>query len=313
MRLEIVGVPNGVGSTITVNLALYGVTNLFGMDVTCSVNPVVLQGISATGGDGFNSSNSFIVDRGYQADGTWKLAASRLKPNQPITGSALAFSLNYTLVGAGLSPINCTLMGADPEGRDVPIIVLPTQLDLGMSSAGSSPTPLPVTPSAVPTSVLPPTASSPATATPVPAPSSVSGVVRYPGATSHEGITAVLFRDGQLFAQTTTDAAGAYRFENVPAGAYIAAIGAPQSLVIQRAVTVVDGQATTLPEDVLTMGDTDNSGQIDLNDAALVGANLNLQSQAIPNADLNRDGIIDIRDLVLIGSSFGLVSPLTPP
>jgi hypothetical protein len=319
LRVEIASAPTGLASTATINLALYNITNLYGLDVTCSVNPVVLLGSGSAGGDGFNSGNSFIVDQGYQADGQWRLAASRLQPNPPIMGNALAFSLNYMVIANGLSDITCTALGVDPNGRDITLLVIPALVDVLPTPAPTEPTltPVPPTETPLPTDVPTPTATPtvviPPTETPAPLPGSISGVVRYPAASDHSGITAVLFKDGQLFAQTTTDAAGAYTFSAVPAGSYIAAMGAPQSLIIQRAVTVTEGQPSVLPEDLLTMGDTDSNGQIDLNDAALVGINLGQTGQLVPNADLNRDGQIDIRDLVLIGSNFGLISPLTPP
>ncbi len=319
LRVEIASAMGGLASTVTVNLALYNITNLYGLDVQCAVNPAVLLGSGATGGDGFNNSNSFIVDQGYQADGRWRLAASRLQPNPPIMGNALAFSLNYLVIAGGLSDITCTALGVDPDGRDIPLLVIPALMDLSPTPAPAAPTATPVPPTAtplptdVPTPTATPTVVIPPTETPTPVPGSISGVVRYPAATDNSGITVALFKDGQLFAQTTSDTAGAYTFGAVPAGSYIAALGAPQSLVIQRAVTVVEGQPSVLPDDLLTMGDTDSNGRIDLNDAALVGANLGQTGQLVPNADLNRDGRIDIRDLVLIGSNFGLQSPLTPP
>ncbi|MBZ0289944.1 MAG: hypothetical protein K8I30_20135, partial [Anaerolineae bacterium] len=66
------------GQTVSVSLNLSNVTNLYGLQTDCAVNPAILQGVSRADGDGFASANSFFVDTGYQADGHWMVAASRL-------------------------------------------------------------------------------------------------------------------------------------------------------------------------------------------------------------------------------------------
>ncbi len=310
LRIEAVSTAATIGGMVAVNLTVLNATDIYGVDLTCAVNPVVLLGTTTTGSDGFNNSNSFIVDRAYQADGTWKVAASRLKPATAISGNILLITLNYLIINNGTSDITCTALAVDPQGRDVALTIIPTSLTIG---DGNGTVAVTSTPTTVPTSTATPVPTLQPTQTPIPVPGSVYGVVTYPGMNDHSGITVVLFKDGALFAQTATDASGAYQFNSVPAGNYIAALGAPLSLVIQHTVTVVEGQPTIIPDYQLTMGDTNNSGQIDLTDAALVGANLNLSSQLVPTADLNQDGLIDIRDLVLVGSGFGLASPLVYP
>jgi len=314
LHFEVTSGANTIGGTIAVNLMVVNVANVFGMDMTCTVNPVVLLGVNTTDADGFNASNSFIIDRGYQADGSWRIAASRLKPASAIAGNTLIITLNYLIINNGSSDINCNIVAVNSEGRDVPLTVIPTTIALGdMSSLTLTPlNALTIEPtSVVPTETPIPTVQP--TETPIPIAGSVYGIVRYPGINEHSGITVVLFKDGALFTQTITDAAGAYQFNQLQAGGYVAAMGAPLSLVIQHPITVIDGQPITIPDFQLTMGDTDSNGQIDLNDAALIGANLNLSSQLVPMADLNHDGMIDIRDLVLVGSGFGLISPLVYP
>jgi hypothetical protein len=112
------------GGSVNVNLNLLNVTNIYGLDVECSVNPAVLAGATRADGEGFNSANSFFIDRGYQTDGTWKVGATRLQPNAPITGSVTAFTLAYTVQAVGSTDVTCTALGVDPNGQPVPLQVV---------------------------------------------------------------------------------------------------------------------------------------------------------------------------------------------
>ena len=304
------------GQTVAVTLNLSNVSDLYGLQARCTVDPAVLTGTNHTGGDGFNDGNSFFVDTGFNpADGTWNVAASRLQPNQPISGTGVAFILNYTVQTEGSTAINCDIMGVDINGYDVSLQVY----NAGFTSAAA--------PSATPTEDVPPTETplptftpEPPTATPTvevvtPVPggqSIISGVVNYPGATDHSNITvALLAADQTPLVQITTNANGAYRFTEVPVGLYILQISAPQSLTIQMTVLVEnDGVTVDLGTILLPMGDTDDSGTIDLNDASLVGVNFGVDGGLVPNADLNHDTSINIRDLVLVGKNFGLTAPV---
>src|SRR5690606_7594802 len=113
-----------VGQSINVALKLYNVSNVYGIQSQCSVDTTILQGTTRTDGDGFNGDNSFFVDNGFQTDGKWVVAASRMQPNTPISGSATAFSLAYNVVGAGDGKLNCAVMAVDANGHDLEIEVI---------------------------------------------------------------------------------------------------------------------------------------------------------------------------------------------
>ncbi len=288
------------GETVVVTLNLHNVSNLFGLEAECLVDPAVLAGKTHSGGDGFNDSNSVWVDLGFQSSGSWQVAASRVRPNLPISGDTIAFSLNYIVQSSGSTPIICTILGVDENGRDVPLEIT----NAVYNGTGTLPPIEPTITTATPT--LPPTL--------VPTPgtlSSISGVVNIPGATDHSGISIGLYANNTLLAQITTTSNGSYLFTDVPVGSYVLSLSAPQALLTVYNIDVTaDGQVIDLGLEYLPMGDTDGNGQIDLLDAALVGANFGLDSSLVPNANFNRDTVINVRDLVQVGSSFGLVSPV---
>jgi hypothetical protein len=296
-----------VGEPVMVTLKLSAVADLYGLQVQCRVDPQVLKGINHAGGDGFNDSNSFFIDQGYQATGSWQIATSRLKPAPAISGDIVAFTLGYIVQNTGSTAINCSALGVNRDGRDLPLVVI----NGSYNGAGVivQPTPVPVTSTA--TVTVPP-------ATPTVQPgqkSTIAGVASYQNGPDNAGITVELLdANNKPLVQVVTNATGAYRFTDVPVGAYSVQLSAPLSLpVIHAAPVPADGQVIDLGKDTLLLGDTDNNKKIDVGDAGLVGANFGALGSVVPSADLNRDGIIDIRDLVLIGANFSLVGPVKTP
>ncbi len=65
-----------------------------------------------------------MVNGGYQPDGTWMIAASRLRPSPAITGAGTAFTLQWTLAQALLPALDCTALAADADGRTLPLTVM---------------------------------------------------------------------------------------------------------------------------------------------------------------------------------------------
>ncbi|MCB9454221.1 MAG: PQQ-binding-like beta-propeller repeat protein [Anaerolineaceae bacterium] len=305
LRLDVVPDAALPGETIAVQLNLYSVSNLYGLEAACLVDPTILSGATYTGGAGFNEGNSIFVDQEFQgADGSWRIATSRVNPNGPIEGDTTAFSLNYVVQAAGSTPIICSVLGVDANGRDVPLTMTNAIFD-------GTDTNLPPIEPTIPT----PTPTLPPTMTPTPsATSSIVGVATIPGATDYSGITASIYNgDGtSLLAEVITAQNGSFQFVDAPVGSYILALHAPEALTIMYAIVIdTDGQVVDLGEVVMLMGDVDSNTVIDVQDAALVGANFGLDSVLVPNANLNRDTSIDIRDLVLIGANFGLIGPVT--
>jgi hypothetical protein len=298
-----------VGSKVDVSLSLFNVSNLYGLQAQCAVDPTILAGVSRSDGDGFNAKNSFFVDNGFKSDGKWTVAASRLQPNPAISGNATAFKLTYNVLKAGSTAVNCSIVGVDINGKTMSLQVI--NGSFGGAVAGQD-TPAPTL---LPTEVVitpPPGSPTPAMTPPASGASTISGVAQYQNRPDNSGIKVQVFSAADTtkpLAEVVTKADGAYSFTDVPAGSYGILLSSADHLSVTKTVAVQsDGQTVDAGTLVLPAGDTDGNGKIDLADASLVGANFTVSVPPAPNmADINAD----VRDLVLIGGNFGKQGPVT--
>ncbi len=322
LLVDVIPAAGNPGDTVSVALNLVNVTDVYGLQTRCEVNPAVLMGVGHADGDGFDTTNSFFVDAGYQPDGSWLTAATRLEPSPPVSGNATAFSLLYTVQSAGSSAVNCSVLAVDQDGRELPLTVINGSFNGAPAepTATTEPTAeatLTETPTETPTTE--PTLTETPTETPTTEPtlpveqSTVGGAAAYQNRPDNAGITVQLIGlDGVLIAETLTAADGLYSFAAVPLGVHTLRMTAPQHITVERPVVVeTDGQVIEVGNTVLPAGDADDNGLIDTLDAALVGANFDVTAPPAPaNADLNGDGLVNIADLVLVGSNFGLTAPV---
>ncbi len=300
-----------VGSSVTVELNLSNASNLYGLQVDCTVNPAVLAGQTRTDGTIFTSANSFILDSNPQADGIWSLSGSLLNPAPAFSGSGTAFTLNYNVVGAGDSPVNCAAMAVDADGNEVAVTVVNSSFSVTVPvTATVTPTSTPM-PTTTPTSTPVPPTNTPVPPTAAPITGTISGTVKYEKRGSQAGISVTLLTGGATGAstgQTTTSADGAFQFANVAAGAYTVKMIGEGHLSAVYTFTLGAG-GITLNAVTLVAGDADGSGVIDLVDAGTIGANYKMPAPPAPtSADFNADGSINLIDLVLVGKNFGKTS-----
>jgi endo-1,4-beta-xylanase len=277
---------------------LFNVTDVYGLQAHCVVNPAVLVGVSHSDGEGFNSDNSFFIDQGFNAaDGSWLIAASRLQPAPAISGNVLAYSLNYTVQSEGDRTVNCEMMVVGTDGNEVAVEVI------NAVPTVTPPPPTPIPPTPVPTAEITPTPLFLAT---------ISGTMQYQNGPDSAGIKVELLSDITLIAEAVTQADGNYRFADVPAGSYTLQASAPQHLSVVYSLSLTEGgELPPLSSVTLPGGDTDNNGVIDVLDATFIGANFDIETPPAPaNADLNRDQIVNLRDLVLVGVNFGRQGPV---
>jgi hypothetical protein len=313
LRVDVAPTSASVGSKVDVSLSLLNVSNLYGLQAQCAVDPTVLAGVARSDGDGFNAKNSFFVDNGFKSDGKWTVAASRLQPNPAITGNAVAFKLTYNVLKAAATPVNCSVMAVDVNGK-----VMNLQVING-SFGGAVPTQDTPVPTLLPTEVVitpPPGAPTPEKTPPPSGAATISGVAQYQNRPDNAGIKVQVFSAADTtkpLAEVTTQADGAYTFTDVPAGSYGLLLSAGDHLMVGKAVTVgADGQSVDVGALVLPAGDTNGDNQIDLADASLIGANFSVSVPPAPAAaDINADKAVDVRDLVLIGGNFGMKGPVT--
>ncbi len=322
----------GANSTISVDLGLYNVQNVYGLQTTCKVDPNVLQGAARGDGDVFSSSNSFFADKGYQADGSWVVGASRLQPNPVFAGNGVAFKLAYTVKQVAQTAVTCTALGVDVNGKEVALKIINGSFNgaavVSAQSAAIAVTdvpplaPLPSDPAnlvlgtPVPDEVVNDIAGTTANAEALAASrlsSTITGKMLYQNAPDNSNITVqMVTTKGAILATITTGADGSYTFKNVPTGTVGITAIANLSLRIGKIVNITKtGQVVDLGSLTLPGGDTDNNGDISVTDASLIGANFDVPVNPAPaTADVNGDGVINIRDLAIIGGNFGLKSPI---
>ena len=312
LKLNVLPQSGDIGQAVLVMFNLQSVSNVYGLQVDCQVNPAILTGAGLVEGDGFNGSTSFIANKGYQPDGTWTVGASRLLPNPAINGDALAFTLSFTVLAAGSTDVTCVALSVDQNGDELPLDVVNSTFTGNGPTPTSQPTAMP-TATNTPEPTLMPTATFTPPPTPVPDSSSVRGILTYQSRADQSGIKVELYTtQAQFVSETTTASDGSFSFPNVPAGDYVVQATAPGHLALQHPAPVAnDGLGYDLGQHFLKAGDTDGNQVIDLTDAVFIGSNFNVPAPPAPNtADLNGDGIVNIRDLVLVGGNFGLTGPI---
>ncbi|MBZ0276055.1 MAG: hypothetical protein K8I60_07925, partial [Anaerolineae bacterium] len=294
------------GSQVNVALRMYHVSGVYGLQAECQVDPARLAGINHTDGDGFNGGNGFIVDQGFQSSGQWKVAATRLQPNPAISGDVTAFSFNYSVQSAGETPVTCNVLAVNGMGDTLPVQVVNSQYN-SLQPQQNIIIPPPEMPTVEPLPIIP---------LPTPAPvvlSTITGAAAYQNQPTNGGITVTLLRDGAPLVEVVTHDDGLFSFTDVPTGTYTLLTSAPQHVSTTLTVTVdVDGQTIDVSAGTLPAGDTDNSGTVDIADAAFVGANFGLDGSLVPvSADMNGDQVINIADLALVGANFNVIGPVS--
>lgn len=326
------------GDQVIVDLNLVNVQGVFAFQTQCVVDPNVLLGIKPADGDIFNTSNSFFVDKGFQTDGKWIVAASRLQPNPPFSGSGIAYRLTFQIVAAGSSTVACTPLAVDFRGQPLPMSVVNGNFN---SLPPTQPPQSTVEPTLIPVATVEPTepvlptaeATQPPeqTVEPTPVPevtteptapavtevpgalSIIQGVMAYQNHPDNAGITVQLLAvDGTELASVITGPDGVYRFTDVPLGSYgVTAVGVHHLRIAKTVEIITAGQLIDLGSLMLIGGDTDGNGSIDVADAALIGINFELPVNPAPaEADVNLDGFVNVRDLAIVGGNFGLIAPV---
>lgn len=324
VKVEVIPASADVGQGVLAQVSLLNVTDIYGLQLTCQVNPSVLTGAGLLKGDGFNDNNSFVIDQAYQADGSWTIAASRLAPNPAISGNILALTLGYTVSGMGNSTVECAAIAVDTNGQDTPITVVNGAFSGNGPVVTEEPTIQP-TPTIVPTNTPEPTLTATVeptqtempqpTETTIPSTGSISGAVVYQSSKVATGITVKLLAgDGSVLQEQPVSGEGQFSFANLAAGNYTVSASGAGYLTTNYNAAVADNQVVDAGTITLKAGDIDGNQTVDLTDAGFIGANFNQPVPPAPEAaDLNRDGTVNVRDLVLLGANFGMTGPIVLP
>jgi hypothetical protein len=151
-----------VGQTITINIQLNNVQNLYGVDVTLDWNPAYLslqtnQSFVGTSNGVLNTPVLVVQDTASQAIGEYHLVATSYSPATGFSGSGTIGTLTFTVTSTGQSSltVSSTLASYAPNGGTSEVIpgtdVSGTVDATSSSSSSASPTPS----SSSPTSTIP--------------------------------------------------------------------------------------------------------------------------------------------------------------
>ncbi len=169
-----------VGDTLTVQIIISNVQNLYGVDVTLNWNPSVLQLVSNTSQLGVESNPSGVLhapsgDPIYyaeadasQATGEYDLVATSVAPATGFSGSGTIATVKFTVISTGSAglALQTSLSDYNPAGASL-IAHTDTADSVTAVAAGSSSTPSSTpTPSATATSSITPGTSTTPTPTP---------------------------------------------------------------------------------------------------------------------------------------------------
>lgn len=321
VTVEVSPASANIGDSVSIALKFSDISDLYGFEATCRVDPAVLAGTGHVEGDIFTSANSFIVDAGYQSDGSWLVAASLLAPQPAFSGSGTAIILNYNVINGGSTAVDCDVLPVDINAQVKAVTVTNDQF-----TGNGQPTPITTEEPPTPVLTVVPSATAEPSATPLPTMtftplppddlSSIHGTAARQANPNQSGITVQLWRsDSSRMGELVTGADGGFTFTDVPPGLYGLVIWSPQHLTVTKLVEVnANGQVYEVGQLVMPTGDTDGNQVIDLLDASFIGANFRLPVPPAPaNADMNGDGMVNIVDLTLVGINFGRTGPVALP
>jgi hypothetical protein len=329
VRVDLSTTSANAGERVEATLKLFNVSNLYGLQAQCTTDPSVLVGADAAAGDAFPANSSFFVNNQFKTDtGAWTVGASLLQPAAPIAGNMTAFKLGYTVHNGGGSAVNCSVLGVDANGQEIPLQVIngmyvgngtaPTMTVPGVTNTPTVVAPTATTPA--PTMTTPPTEPTATVETPMETPpptalSTIAGTAKYQNRPDQAGISVQLLNGTTPLVSLMTNANGTFSFTDVPAGNYILEASASGHLKFSAPVAVqADGQTVDVGTITLLAGDTDNNGTVNLADASMIGANFGFSAPPAPTeADLNVDAVVNVRDLVLVGGNFGKTGTVVTP
>ena len=268
-------------NTVTVDIRIEDVTDLYGAEVHLSFDPARIEVVDADParpgtqiqegtfpdpGQGFVATNN--TDN---SAGTIDYAMTLLSPAPAVSGSGVVASITFHGKAEGTSPIAfVSVLLSDPSANEIP----------ATSEDGS------IT---------------------VIAAGNIAGKVFLQGRQDHTGATVTANPGGY---QDVTGSDGSYAISNVPAGTYTVIATMPGYLCAERSVVnVTAGQTTTLPDVTLIAGDANNDDTINIFDLVIVGNAFGSSPPSDARADINGDGTVNIFDLVLVGNNFGKSAP----
>jgi len=326
----------GESATVTVSLNNVPTDGYTSAEFTCTYDPTVLEAGNIVVADLFGSdaataindpqNGSFIVaiagsnDNKATTSGTvFTFTVTGLQAGQAVVeckvrvskGDSLlsdlpSTSANVTVVG--VAPTSTPIESPTPVESSTPVVTSTpdgTTTPVETATPVESPTPVETsTPIDTPTPVI--TDTPVPTDSPTPTPvldGTVTGEVL-----ASKPVTVTLFNvDNSEAATVNANPDGTFSLQ-APAGTYTVLASASGFLGAQSSVTIVGGEASTLPTISLLAGDIDNNNVIDQFDAMTIGMSYNSADPV--SADLNSDGVINVLDLELLAHNYRATGPV---
>lgn len=261
------------GAETTVEVWISQVADFYGAQFELTYDPAVVEGVSMVEGTAFTAfPDEYEVAQNQISSGVAKFAATLLRVPKagPLAGDLHLATITFRGLEVGTSPL--TLGGvqvSDSSGQPIAFVTQDGSITVECVTR-------------------------------------VEGAAVLEGRTVHGGISVTL--QGLTTLETDTDDAGAYVFENVPAGIYTLILSHDGFLSVEVLDMTVEGCVTTqLCTYTLLAGDLNNDNVVDIADLALCAAYFGTTG---PDGDVNADGVVNIYDLVLIGKNFKLAGPI---
>jgi len=130
-----------VGDTVTVDIRIEDVTDLYGIDVRLSFDPALLEAQDADGdpangvqiqGGSFPAPNFRVKNEADNGAGTVWYAVSQMSPTEPISGTGVVASVTFQGLTAGISPVEFTYQKmVKRNGDPIPATTEDGEIEIG--------------------------------------------------------------------------------------------------------------------------------------------------------------------------------------
>ncbi len=253
------------GDSVAVDVIIQGANDCYATQAVCSVDPAMLEIQQGDFGDFFDAVNRLVLLNTVDAAaGTWLGVISQQNPAGPLSGDGTFVKINFKAVSPGTTAITCEPIISDRDGFVQTV-----------SFSGAEITVIPF--------------------------ESLDGTVTYQGRLEQAGIDVTV--TGPVTLSAVTDSEGAFTFDQLKAGDYEVKVDADGYVPRCTTITVVKGEALTLPATTLLGGDLNGDDEIGIDDATLLTSNFGQTNAA---ADINGDGIVNVQDLAILGGNYGI-------
>ena len=260
------------GDVVDATVVVKNAASLYGLQMTCNIDPAVLSWESADFSDMFTDPiiGARNLDNG---GGTWTGALSQKFPAPALNGDGVFATFRFTALADGVTSLSCDPTASDSDGT---LLSMQT-LNTGVTVAR------PV--------VIPKT-------------STIAGSVKYQGRPTDQNIAVDVATLQQEI--VNEDGQGSFTIANVDSGTHTVMADAELFLPSCTDISVNTDEKVTLQPTVLRGGDLNDDNEIRVNDATLLGSNFGLKAGTMnPKADINNDGEVNVQDLSILGSNFG--------